>query len=114
LYIKVRCNNQVLILAEDRASVLLKGQSYDIIDGFKGKELEGKEYEPLFDYVKPKKKAWYVVLADFVTMDDGTGIVHMAPAFGEDDYKVGMKYDLPVIIPRMTHPVLMLSYPQVM
>jgi len=97
LYIKVRYNNQELILAEERASVLLKGQQYDIIDGFKGKELEGKEYEPLFDYAKPKKKAWYVVTADFVTMDDGTGIVHIAPAFGEDDYNVGRKHDLPVI-----------------
>lgn len=97
LYIKVRYKNQELILAEERASILLKGQQYDIIDGFKGKELEGKEYEPLFDYAKPKKKAWYIVLADFVTMDDGTGIVHIAPAFGEDDYNVGRKYDLPVI-----------------
>ncbi len=97
LYIKVRYKNQELILAEERASILLKGQQYDIIDGFKGKELGGKEYEPLFDYAKPKKKAWYIVLADFVTMDDGTGIVHIAPAFGEDDYNVGRKYDLPVI-----------------
>lgn len=97
LYIKVRYKNQELILAEERASILLKGQQYDIIDGFKGKELEGKEYEPLFDYAKPKKKAWYIVLADFVTMGDGTGIVHIAPAFGEDDYNVGRKYDLPVI-----------------
>ncbi|UCB59073.1 MAG: isoleucine--tRNA ligase [Thermoplasmatales archaeon] len=51
----------------------------------------------MFNYAKPKKKAWYVVLADFVSMEDGTGIVHMAPAFGEDDYKVGLKYDLPVV-----------------
>jgi isoleucyl-tRNA synthetase len=97
LYIKIRYNNQVLILAEDRASVLLKGQSYEILDGYKGKELEFKEYEPLFDYYKPNKKAWFVICADFVTMDDGTGIVHIAPAFGEDDYNVGLKYDLPVI-----------------
>ncbi len=97
LYIKVRYNNQVLILAEERASVLLKDQQYDIIDGFKGKELEGIDYEPLFDYAKPKKKAWYIITADFVTMDDGTGIVHIAPAFGEDDYNIGRKYDLPVI-----------------
>ena len=51
----------------------------------------------LFNYAKPEKKAWYVVLADFVTMEDGTGIVHIAPAFGEDDYNVGKKYDLPVV-----------------
>ncbi|RLF42439.1 MAG: isoleucine--tRNA ligase [Thermoplasmata archaeon] len=97
LYIKIRYNNQVLILAEERANILLKGQDYEILDGFKGKELEYKEYEPLFTYAKPEEKAWYVILADFVTMDEGTGIVHIAPAFGEDDYNVGRKYNLPVI-----------------
>ncbi|UCF48997.1 MAG: isoleucine--tRNA ligase [Thermoplasmatales archaeon] len=96
-YVKIRYNNQILIFAEERTASLLKGQEYELIDGFSGKELEGIEYEPLFDYAKPEKKAWYVVLADFVTMDDGTGIVHIAPAFGEDDYNVGKKYDLPVV-----------------
>ena len=96
-YIKIRYKNQIMILAEERAGALLKGEEYQIVDGFKGKELEGTQYEPLFDYAKPEKKAWYVVTADFVTMDDGTGIVHIAPAFGEDDYQVGRKYDLPVI-----------------
>jgi isoleucyl-tRNA synthetase len=96
-YVKIRYNNQTLILAEQRASVLLKGQEYDILDGFSGKDLEGMEYEPLFDYAEPEQKAWYVILADFVTMDDGTGIVHIAPAFGEDDYNVGRKYGLPVV-----------------
>ena len=97
LYIKIRYKGEELILAEERANILLKGQSFDILDGFKGKELEGKEYEPLFDFVKPDKKAWFVVCADFVTMDDGSGIVHTAPAFGEDDYNIGKAYDLPVI-----------------
>jgi len=96
-YLKIKLNRQVLILAEERSSVLLKGQEFEYLDYFKGKDLEGTEYEPLFNYAKPEKKAWYVVLADFVTMDDGTGIVHIAPAFGEDDYNVGKKYDLPVI-----------------
>ena len=96
-YVKIRYHDEIMILAEERASTLLKGQEYDIIDGFSGKELENVEYEPLFDFVKPDKKAWYVVLADFVTMDEGTGIVHIAPAFGEDDYNVGVKYDLPVV-----------------
>ena len=96
-YVRIRYDGEELILAEERAAVLLKGQEYDLIDGYSGKELEGKEYEPLFDYYKPEKKAWYVVLADFVTMEDGTGIVHIAPAFGEDDYNIGKKYDLPVI-----------------
>ncbi|MBN2603411.1 MAG: isoleucine--tRNA ligase [Candidatus Thermoplasmatota archaeon] len=96
-YVRIRSEGEELILAEERAAVLLKGQEYDLIDSYSGKELEGKEYEPLFDYCEPEKKAWYIVLADFVTMEDGTGIVHIAPAFGEDDYNVGKKYDLPVI-----------------
>ena len=97
LYIKIRYKNQIMILAEERANILLKGQDFQILDGFKGKELEGIEYEPLFEYATPEKKAWYVVIADFVTMEDGTGIVHIAPAFGEDDYNVGRKYGLPVV-----------------
>ncbi len=96
-YIKIRYNRQVLIFAENRAASLLKGQEYELLDEFSGKELEKMEYEPLFNFVKPDKKAWYVVCADFVTMEDGTGIVHMAPAFGEDDYNIGKKYDLPVV-----------------
>ena len=96
-YIKIRYKGQIMILAEDRAASLLKGQEYELLDGFSGKELEGIEYEPLFKYAQPKKKAWYVVVADFVTMEDGTGIVHIAPAFGEDDYTIGKKYDLPVV-----------------
>ncbi|MDH7517675.1 MAG: isoleucine--tRNA ligase [Candidatus Thermoplasmatota archaeon] len=96
-YVKIRYNNQILIFAEDRVAALLKGQEYELLDSFSGKELEYVEYDPLFSYVKPDKKAWYVVCADFVTMEDGTGIVHIAPAFGEDDYNVGKKYDLPVV-----------------
>ncbi|MBS3748482.1 MAG: isoleucine--tRNA ligase [Candidatus Thermoplasmatota archaeon] len=97
LYIKVRYHGEEMILAEQRAATLLKGEDYDLLDGFKGKELEHKEYEPLFPYAHPDKKAWYIICADFVTMGDGTGIVHIAPAFGEDDYTVGKSYDLPVV-----------------
>ncbi|MBE3136444.1 MAG: isoleucine--tRNA ligase [Thermoplasmata archaeon] len=96
-YVKIRSNGEELILAEQRAAVLLKGQEYEVLDRFTGKELEHKEYIPLFPYATPDKKAWYVVLADFITMEDGTGIVHIAPAFGEDDYNVGRAYDLPVV-----------------
>lgn len=96
-YLKIRYNGEVIILAEQRVAVLLKGQNYEVLDRFTGKDLEHIEYEPLFQYAKPEKKAWYVVLADFVTMEDGTGIVHIAPAFGEDDYTVGCAYDLPVV-----------------
>jgi isoleucyl-tRNA synthetase len=96
-YIKIRLKGDVLIFAEQRAASLLKGQEYEMLDRFMGKELEHTEYEPLFSYASLDKKAWYVVLADFVTMEDGTGIVHIAPAFGEDDYNVGRAYDLPVV-----------------
>ncbi|MCX6664531.1 MAG: isoleucine--tRNA ligase [Euryarchaeota archaeon] len=96
-YVKISYRGEVLILAEQRAAVLMKGEGYDILDRFLGKQLEHKEYEPLFSYAKPEKKAWFVVLADFVTMVDGTGIVHIAPAFGEDDYSIGKTYDLPVV-----------------
>jgi isoleucyl-tRNA synthetase len=96
-YVKIRYNDEVLILAEERASVLLQGKIYDLLDRVYGRELERVEYEPLFNFVVPDKKAWFVVLADFVSMEDGTGIVHIAPAFGEDDYNVGREYDLPVV-----------------
>ena len=62
-----------------------------------GKELEYLEYEPLFDFAKPDKKAYYVVCEDYVTMTDGSGIVHTAPAFGEDDASAGRDYDLPFV-----------------
>ena len=76
--------------------------AYEIIEEYKGKELEHKEYEPLFDFAldivaKQGKKAYYVTCADFVTLTDGTGIVHIAPAFGEDDANVGKAYDLPFV-----------------
>ncbi len=97
IYLKIRYHDQTLIFAEERVTILLKGQEYEVLDSFPGKDLEYKEYEPLFCFAKPDRKAWYVVLADFVTMEDGTGIVHIAPAFGEDDYAVGRKYNLPVV-----------------
>ena len=76
--------------------------AYEILDEFKGKSLEFKEYEPLFECTgaaaaKQKKKAHFVVCDGYVTMSDGTGIVHIAPAFGEDDSRVGKKYGLPFV-----------------
>ena len=96
-YVKVKHNDQILILAKARLSVL--DGDYEIISEFQGKTLEYHGYEPLFRFVEPDKKAWYVGLADYVTMEDGTGIVHTAPAFGQDDYSLGLKYDLPFIQP---------------
>ena len=76
--------------------------AYEIIEEYKGNHLEHKEYEPLFDFVKPvcekqNKKGHYITCDSYVTMTDGTGIVHIAPAFGEDDAKVGRRYDLPFV-----------------
>ena len=76
--------------------VLGEGQ-YEVIAEYVGKDLEYIEYEPLFNFVSPSEKCWYVTVADYVTMDDGTGIVHIAPAFGEDDAVVGRRYGLPLV-----------------
>ena len=76
--------------------------AYEVLETYVGTELEGREYEPLYDCAKAVadkqgKKGFYVTCADYVTMSDGTGIVHIAPAFGEDDAQVGRRYDLPFV-----------------
>ncbi|MCX7878301.1 MAG: class I tRNA ligase family protein, partial [Ignavibacteria bacterium] len=98
-YIKVKLltHEESLILAKERLSIL--NSEYEILGELKGKELEGIEYEQLFGYVKPEGKAFYVTTGEFVTTEDGSGIVHIAPAFGEDDYQLSVKYNLPVIQP---------------
>ena len=69
----------------------------EIVETMKGHDLVGKEYERWFGFIPVDKKAWYVIGGDFVTTTDGTGIVHMAPAYGEDDYQASLKYGLPMI-----------------
>ena len=96
-YVKVRHLEKNYILAKARLETL-EGE-YEILSEFPGRELERRRYQPLFSFIKPEKPAWYVGLADYVSMDDGTGIVHTAPAFGADDYALGLKYDLPFIQP---------------
>ncbi len=96
-YVKVEHKGEYLILAEARLSVL--GEEYQVREKFKGATLRGKEYERLFNYHSVKEKGWYVVEANFVTTEDGSGIVHMAPAYGEDDYEAGKQYGLPTIHP---------------
>ena len=88
-------SNEYYILAKELLSVV--DGDYEIVEEYTGKDLEYKEYEPLFDYVNPDKKAYFVTCADYVTLTDGTGIVHIAPAFGEDDAQVGRNYDLPFV-----------------
>ncbi len=86
------------ILASKLVSKVL-GEEAEIIDTFKGKDLEYQEYEQLIPSFEVSKKAFYVTCDDYVTMEDGTGIVHIAPAFGEDDANVGKAYDLPYLNP---------------
>ncbi len=95
-YVKVSCGEDVYYISEALAPAVLKDE-YTVLERFKGSELEYKEYEPLFDFVSPKEKCWYVTCDKYVTLTDGTGIVHIAPAFGEDDAKVGRKYELPFV-----------------
>jgi len=89
-YIAVEINNEVLVLAKDRKDIL-KGE-YKIISQFKGKDLQELEYEPLFNLAKDN--AYKVLLGDFVSTEEGTGLVHIAPAFGEDDMKLIQEWNL--------------------
>ena len=94
-YVKVKSGQEFLILAKDRVSVA--GPDVEIVDSFTGTDLLGKEYERWFDFHQAEQKGWYVIPADFVTTTEGSGIVHIAPAYGEDDYQAGQAHNLPVI-----------------
>lgn len=108
-YVKVKAaDGYVYYLAEALLETVLgklateDTPAYEILKKYTGKDLENKEYEPLFactseSAAKQNKKAFYVTCDTFVTLTDGTGIVHIAPAFGEDDASVGRKYDLPFV-----------------
>ena len=103
-YVKVKMKEDgtVYYMAQALCDTVLGEGTYDVLETFVGKDLEYKEYEPLFDYAvatceKQHKKAFYIVCDNYVTLTDGTGVVHIAPAFGEDDSKVGRKYDLPFV-----------------
>ena len=98
-YAKVEYNNEFIIMAKQLVASVFEGLEYKIVETVKGKNLEHKKYIPLFDFAdeEAKEKGFYVCLGDFVTLTDGTGIVHTAPAFGEDDSVIGRKYDLPFV-----------------
>ncbi len=85
------------VVARERADAVFKDKTWKEIGRFKGKELAGLEYEPLFSYFKDTPKAFRLVTAKFVTTTDGTGIVHISPAFGEEDFKVGKTEGLPLV-----------------
>ncbi|MCR4722289.1 MAG: isoleucine--tRNA ligase [Eubacteriales bacterium] len=97
-YVRAVNNGRVYILAEALLDTVLTGK-YEIIDHMKGRDLEHMEYEQLMPFVKVDGKAFYVTLGDYVSTEDGTGVVHIAPAFGEDDFALGQKYGLPVVCP---------------
>ena len=98
VYAEVKVNDEIYILAKELINVL-GDVEYEIVREFKGEELLNVEYEQLLPYIVPEGKGFYVVHADYVTLSDGTGIVHTAPAFGDDDNKTGKKYNLPFINP---------------
>ena len=99
-YVEVEQNGEKYILAEARLEESIREEygEYKVLRKFKGKELVGKHYEPLYRFLTVDKDYAYVVPADFVTTDEGTGIVHMAPAFGADDMEVCRKFDLPILM----------------
>ena len=98
-YVRVD-SKETLIMAKDLIGTVLEGHETEIVKEVLGKELEYKHYEPLFECTRKAaggKDAFYVMVDDYVTTTDGTGIVHNAPAFGEDDYRVCRRYDLPFV-----------------
>ena len=95
-YAKVECNGEKFVLAKALCEKVL-GEEYTIIEEYTGSQLEGKKYIPCFDFIERDDKGYFVVCDNYVTMDDGTGIVHIALAFGEDDNRVGKKYGLPFL-----------------
>ncbi len=97
-YVKCLSKGYNFIVAEKLAHKVL-GDDFEVVEEYKGKDLEYREYEQFLPFLDVNKKAFFVTCADYVTMEDGTGIVHIAPAFGQDDYEVGLQYDLPMLNP---------------
>ena len=103
-YLKVKMlegddEGNIFYVAKLLADKVLGAGKYEVLEEMKGKDLEYIEYEQLMPFVKTDKKAFFVTCMDYVSTEDGTGIVHTAPAFGEDDYQCGRKYNLPVLQP---------------
>jgi len=95
-YAKVAQNGRVYIMAKALVNEVM-GEEHEILSTFKGKDLEGMKYEPLFDFAQGTNGGYQVVCDDYVTLSSGTGIVHIAPAFGEDDSRIAKSYDLPLL-----------------
>jgi len=102
IYTVVKVNNERYILAQDRLGVLdeFLNEDYKVVEKeVKGKDLLNLSYKPPFDFIHPDKRAHYTIPADFVRVEDGTGIVHIAPAFGEEDFLASKEHNLPIIFP---------------
>lgn len=102
-YFFIKKENEVFVVAKERIASVFKEETGEVLKEMIGGELAGLEYEPLFstfatkDGLKGKDNGWKIYRADFVTMEDGTGIVHIAPGFGEDDLNLGLQNNLPII-----------------
>lgn len=95
-YVRIKAEDgEIYVLAEALAPSLF--ENYEVLETKKGKDYEYQEYIPLFDFYKGDKKAFYVTCDNYVTLTDGSGVVHIAPAFGEDDANVGRNYNLPFV-----------------
>jgi isoleucyl-tRNA synthetase len=101
-YVTVERDNngtrEKLILAKNLVEKIFKDEEVKVLETFKGKKLKGVKYSPLFTFVPPDKPAYFVVLGDFVTTEDGSGLVHQAPAFGQEDMEMSKLHDLPVLM----------------
>jgi len=101
-YVKVSVgqgnDQEFLILAQSLLEKVMHDTAYEVVKRFKGKQLKGKHYNPLFTFMPTEKDAHFVVLADFVTTEDGSGLVHLAPAFGADDMQMAVEFDLPILM----------------
>jgi isoleucyl-tRNA synthetase len=92
-YVEAKVGNEILVLAKERLSIIK--EPYEIIAEHKGSEMVGMEYEPLYNFIENNSKAFKVYPADFVTTEDGTGIVHTAVMYGQEDFELGTKIGLP-------------------
>jgi isoleucyl-tRNA synthetase len=102
-YVKLRYDGVALYVAKARSEQIFKDKEYQVVEEIKGRDLVGRKYKPLFDYyaknesLPNRENGWQVYAGDFVTTEDGTGVVHIAPAFGEDDLNLGKQHNLPFV-----------------
>ena len=97
VYSEIKLNNENIILAKARVETVLSNRSYSLVKEFKGEELLGLTYQPLYQYFETTQNDYKIYHADFVSMTDGTGVVHIAPGFGEDDAALGKQNNLSII-----------------